>query len=781
MKSQVVIKCVLVLVGAIFCIEAETIREDKHTLLQFVSNISHPHSLNWSPTLPICTKWTGVTCDSNHSSVVGLHLAATGLRGHIELRDIARLTHLQFLILSSNNISGPFPPSFQALKNLTELKLDVNEFSGPLPDDFSSSWERLRVLDLSNNRFDGAIPSSIEKLALLHSLNLANNKFSGEIPNLHVPGLKLLDLAHNNLTGTVPQSLQRFPLSAFVGNNVSSAKISPVHSSLRQHTKHHHHNHAVLGVSLSACFALLALLAILLVIIHNREEHRRSTKEKPSKTRKDSDPNLGEGGNKIVFFEGKNLVFDLEDLLRASAEVLGKGPFGTTYKVDVEDSATIVVKRIKEVCVPQREFEQQIEQLGNIKHENVATLRGYFYSKDEKLVVYDYYEHGSQRCLKNRKPLDWETRLNMVYGSARGVAHIHSQSGGRLVHGNIKSTNVFLNAKGHGCISGAGMATLMHSLPRHASGYRAPEITDTRKGTQTSDVYSFGVLIFEVLTGRSEVGNSLVRWVNSVVREEWTGEVFDEELMRCTQVEEEMVEMLQVGMVCTGRLPEKRPRMSEVVRMVEDIRPEKLASGCRSEVSTGSTPIGSLSGSPLSKSSLSSPFISPKPREEKGENLAESETKDRRFLDMASKRILKELKDLQKDPPTSCSAGPVAEDMFHWQATIMGPTDSPYAGGVFLVTIHFPPDYPFKPPKVAFRTKVFHPNINSNGSICLDILKEQWSPALTISKVLLSICSLLTDPNPDDPLVPEIAHMYKTDKNKYESTARSWTQKYAMG
>ncbi|CAI0546348.1 unnamed protein product [Linum tenue] len=101
---------------------------------------------------------------------------------------------------------------------------------------------------------------------------------------------------------------------------------------------------------------------------------------------------------------------------------------------------------------------------------------------------------------------------------------------------------------------------------------------------------------------------------------------------------------------------------------------------------------------------------------------------------MASKRILKELKDLQKDPPTSCSAGPVAEDMFHWQATIMGPPDSPYSGGVFLVTIHFPPDYPFKPPKVAFRTKVFHPNINSNGSICLDILKEQWSPALTISK-----------------------------------------------
>lgn len=397
MKSQVVVRrFFLILIGVIFCIEAETIKEDKHTLLQFVSNINHSHSLNWSPKLSICTKWTGVTCNSDHSSVVSLHLAATGLRGRIELSTISRLTNLRLLILSSNNISGPFPPSLQALKNLTELKLDSNEFSGPLPSDFSS-WERLEVLDLSNNLFDGRVPSSIEKLTRLRSLNLADNKFSGEIPNLHAPGLNLLDLAHNNLTGTVPQSLQRFPLSAFAGNNVSSRKLAPVHSSLRKHTKHH--NREVLGIALSACFALLALLAILLVIIHNREERRQSTKEKPSKKRKDSDPNLGEGDNKIVFFEGKNLVFDLEDLLRASAEVLGKGPFGTTYKVDLEDSATIVVKRIKEVCVPQREFEQQIEQLGNIKHDNVATLRGYFYSKDEKLVVYDYYEHGSLSSL----------------------------------------------------------------------------------------------------------------------------------------------------------------------------------------------------------------------------------------------------------------------------------------------------------------------------------------------------------------------------------------------
>ena len=110
----------------------------------------------------------------------------------------------------------------------------------------------------------------------------------------------------------------------------------------------------------------------------------------------------------------------------------------------------------------------------------------------------------------------------------------------------------------------------------------------------------------------------------------------------------------------------------------------------------------------------------------------------------------------------------------------MGPPDSPYQGGVFFLTIHFPTDYPFKPPKVAFTTRIYHPNINSNGSICLDILRSQWSPALTISKVLLSICSLLCDPNPDDPLVPEIARMYKTDREKYNELAREWTRKYAM-
>ena len=130
---------------------------------------------------------------------------------------------------------------------------------------------------------------------------------------------------------------------------------------------------------------------------------------------------------------------------------------------------------------------------------------------------------------------------------------------------------------------------------------------------------------------------------------------------------------------------------------------------------------------------------------------------------------------------SSCfSIGPVGDDLFHWQATIMGPEDSPYTGGVFFLDIHFPADYPFKPPKVSFTTRIYHCNINSNGGICLDILKDQWSPALTISKVLLSVCSLLTDPNPEDPLVSEIAQLLKNNLTQHNATAREWTAKYAM-
>jgi ubiquitin-conjugating enzyme E2 D/E len=149
----------------------------------------------------------------------------------------------------------------------------------------------------------------------------------------------------------------------------------------------------------------------------------------------------------------------------------------------------------------------------------------------------------------------------------------------------------------------------------------------------------------------------------------------------------------------------------------------------------------------------------------------------------STRRLNKELADIAKDPPAGCSCGVVNNDVYRWKAIIEGPHESPYEGGIFELDIFLPLDYPFSPPKIQFTTKIYHPNINSSGAICVDILKKTdggWSPALTMTKVLLSILSLLTDPNPDDPLVPDIAKQYKTNRELFMSTAREYTRAYAM-
>eukprot|EP00483_Globobulimina_turgida_P008604 UN08622 len=146
----------------------------------------------------------------------------------------------------------------------------------------------------------------------------------------------------------------------------------------------------------------------------------------------------------------------------------------------------------------------------------------------------------------------------------------------------------------------------------------------------------------------------------------------------------------------------------------------------------------------------------------------------------ALQRIVKELMLMDVDPPTNCAAGPRGDNLMDWLATIMGPVDSPYDGGVFFLQVTFTDSYPFKPPKIKFTTKIYHCNINQYGGIPLDILSDNWSPGLTISKCLLSICSLLTDPNPSDPMVPTIAKLYRTNRKKHDKIAAEWTRKFAQ-
>ncbi|AYV80686.1 MAG: ubiquitin-conjugating enzyme E2-17 kDa [Harvfovirus sp.] len=154
---------------------------------------------------------------------------------------------------------------------------------------------------------------------------------------------------------------------------------------------------------------------------------------------------------------------------------------------------------------------------------------------------------------------------------------------------------------------------------------------------------------------------------------------------------------------------------------------------------------------------------------------------------MSLRRIQKESDDIQKlivdqtakNGFAMYTALPLGDDLYKWTGNLNGPIGSPYEAGVFFLDIQFPPDYPFKPPKIKFETKIFHPNIKSDGSICISLLKESWSPSVTLYKVLSQIFDLLTNPDLSAPLSPEVAEIYNNNRTKFNEIASEWTKKYA--
>ncbi|KAF8406999.1 hypothetical protein HHK36_006120 [Tetracentron sinense] len=585
--------------------------QDRQALLAFLSQTPHKNRLQWNSSDSTCN-WVGIECDVNQSYVYSLRLPGVGLVGQIPANTIGRLTQLRVLSLRSNRLSGEIPDDFSQLMSLRSLYLQSNLFSGDFPA-VLTPLNRLSRLDLSSNNFTGILPFSVNNLSHLTRLFLQNNGFSGNLPSINPLGLVDFNVSNNNLNGSIPTTLERFPASSFAGNinlcgkplnscnpffpspapSPSNFPKTPVRKSSKKLS-----TAAIIAISVGSAIILLLLLLFLLLCLRKRQNRRQAAKTpKPAVpsavtevgTTSSSKDDITGGPsesekNKLVFFNGGVYSFDLEDLLRASAEVLGKGSLGTSYKAVLEDGTTVVVKRLRDVSVSKREFEMQMEILGKIKHGNVVPLRAFYYSKDEKLLVYDFMAAGSLSSLlhgsrgSGRTPLEWDNRLKIAIGAARGLAHLHVP--GKVIHGNIKSSNILLRPELAASVSDFGLYPLFGASapPNRVAGYRAPEVVETRKVTFKSDVYSFGVLLLELLTGKApnqaslgEEGIDLPRWVQSVVREEWTAEVFDVELIRYHNIEDEMVQLLQIAMACVDTVPDQRPDMQEVVRMIDDI------------------------------------------------------------------------------------------------------------------------------------------------------------------------------------------------------------------
>uniref|UniRef100_A0A0E0MZ37 Protein kinase domain-containing protein n=1 Tax=Oryza rufipogon TaxID=4529 RepID=A0A0E0MZ37_ORYRU len=624
---------VVVVVAAAELVAAEPPPSERSALLAFLAATPHERRLGWNSSTSACG-WVGVTCDAGNATVVQVRLPGVGLIGAIPPGTLGRLTNLQVLSLRSNRILGGIPDDVLQLPQLRLLFLQNNLLSGAIPPAVSK-LAALERLVLSSNNLSGPIPFTLNNLTSLRALRLDGNKLSGNIPSISIQSLVVFNVSDNNLNGSIPASLARFPAEDFAGNlqlcgsplppcksffpspspspGVSPADVPGAASSSK---KRRLSGAAIAGIVVGAVVLALLLLVAAVLCAVSKRRRGAAAGAGAAAARGVPPPGSGEGTgmtssskedmggasgsaaaavaavaaepSRLVFVgKGAGYSFDLEDLLRASAEVLGKGSVGTSYKAVLEEGTTVVVKRLKDVAVARREFDAHMDALGKVEHRNVLPVRAYYFSKDEKLLVFDYLPNGSLSAMlhgsrgSGKTPLDWDARMRSALSAARGLAHLHTVHS--LVHGNVKSSNVLLRPDAD---AAALSDFCLHpifapsSARPGAGGYRAPEVVDTRRPTYKADVYSLGVLLLELLTGKSPTHASLEgdgtldlpRWVQSVVREEWTAEVFDVELVRLgASAEEEMVALLQVAMACVATVPDARPDAPDVVRMIEEI------------------------------------------------------------------------------------------------------------------------------------------------------------------------------------------------------------------
>ncbi|CAO2169597.1 unnamed protein product [Urochloa humidicola] len=606
--------------------------------------------------------WAGVTCAEGGGGgrVAGVDLANASLAGYLP-SELSLLSELQELSLPYNRLSGQIPVAIAALQKLTTLDLAHNLLSGQVPAGIGRLLS-LSHLDLSSNQLNGSLPPAIAGLPRLSGvLNLSYNHFTGGIPPEYggIPVAVSLDLRGNDLAGEIPQvgslvnqgptafdgnpRLCGFPLKVECAGGVTNepripegnAGMSDPGAAAEVGGRRPQQKRRSSSSPAVPILAVIVVVAIVAGVVLQWQCRRRCAAagrdEKESAKEKggggavtlagSEDRRSGGGGEEGEVFVAVDDGFgmELEELLRASAYVVGKSRGGIVYRVVPGRGPAVAVRRLSEPddgdsdggggWRRRRAFETEAAAIGRARHPNVARLRAYYYAPDEKLLIYDYLPNGSLHSAlhggptASPTPLPWSVRLSIVQGAARGLAYLHECSPRRYVHGCIKSTKILLDEELRAHVSGFGLARLVAGAHKAAAGgggssskklgsaacalrggavsYVAPELrapggAPAAAATQKGDVFAFGVVLLEAVTGREpaegEGGMDLEAWVRRAFKEERPlSEVVDPTLLGEVHAKKQVLAVFHVALGCTEPDPEMRPRMRAVAESLDRI------------------------------------------------------------------------------------------------------------------------------------------------------------------------------------------------------------------
>ncbi|KAL2337687.1 hypothetical protein Fmac_012133 [Flemingia macrophylla] len=589
---------------------------------------------------------------ANATALHSLFLHRNNLSGPLPA-SLCALPRLQNLDLSDNAFSGHIPDDLKNCQNLQHLVLAGNKFSGEIPAAVWPNLQNLLQLDLSANEFTGSIPNDLGTLTSLSgTLNLSFNHLSGGVPASlgKLPATVSFDLRNNNLSGEVPQtgSFSNQGPTAFLGNpnlcgfplrkscSGSNRDYSPGSDRSQPVNRSKGLSPGLIILISVADAALVALIGLVIVYLYWKKKDdenacscigSRSLGEEKgnvcacggfscvrSEGGDDDDDEVegreGEGEGELVRID-KGLSFELDELLRASAYVLGKSGLGIVYKVVLGNGVPVAVRRLGEGGEQRyKEFAAEVQAIGKVKHPHVVRLRAYYWAHDEKLLISDFISNGNlAHALRGRNGqpstnFSWSTRLRIAKGTARGLAYLHECSPRKFVHGDIKPSNILLDNDFHPYISDFGLNRLISitgnnpstggfmggALPymkssqkERTNNYKAPEArVPGCRPTQKWDVYSFGVVLLEILTGRSPESSpttstsmevpDLVRWVRKGFDQESPlSEMVDPSLLQEVRVKKEVLAVFHVALACTEGDPEARPRMKTVSENLDKI------------------------------------------------------------------------------------------------------------------------------------------------------------------------------------------------------------------